>query len=147
MQSSLVSEKSQVIVFVDKLKNPTHIFEYTEEELEQFFEQNKNKELMIMKAPANVTDVDDGQTIVQSSLDDAVNSTIMPTLTMSTEFSGQPIVDETELKRSEKRIERLEKQLAERNKQYAELHNMYMTLQNRLANVLGELQKQRYLLT
>ena len=144
VQPSDTSEKSQVLVFVAKLKNPTHVFEYTKDELDDFFEANKAKEILLMKTPANLTDVQSGQSNIECSVDEAINSTILPTLTMSTELGDEQVVDPIELQRSEERIQRLEKELQERNKQYLQLHEMYMVVQSKLSSVLAELQKQRY---
>ena len=141
--ASQSAEKNQVMVFVAKLRNPTHVFEYTDDELNEFFDKNKDKEIMIMKTPANVTEFQDDQTNVQSTVDAAINATIIPPLAVSTEFCHENIVDETELKRSEERIQRLEKLLDERNKQYAELQQMYATVHAKLVSVLAEVQKQR----
>ena len=132
------------MVYISKLKNPAHVFEYTDEELVEFLQINKGKEVMVMKTPANVAEeVQEAEGKIQCSLDDAISSTILPTLTMSTEFCDEEIVDPAELKKSEERIERLEKELEQRNTQYKQLQEMYMVLQNRLTAVLAELAKQR----
>ena len=138
-------EKSQVMMYIPKLKNSAHFFEYTDDEFVDLLEQNKDKEVMLLRSTETIQQVMGNENSFDCLLDEALSCSVIPPLAQSTEMRDEGMIPESLLRTSEERIKRLENDLAVKTQQYNQLHQMYIALQQKLANVMTEMQKQRYI--
>ena len=132
------TEKHLVHVLFPEMENGLHVMELDSNELNDFKQRYKDKELLIMKSDLTMGDVCAGKTSCMQSLQNAISSSLVTPFFVPTETqsytSSSPVDD---------RIAQLEARLELKNQQYIALDHMYVSTQTRLTAALKELQRQR----
>ena len=103
------TDKIEVVVYFKRYIPGLHIFELTEEEVIEFENRYKDKEVLIMRSPVSISDYLTGKRSYESCLRDAVPATLLAPLEFCTK---SPLTSEEAAAEVKETREKLQEVLA-----------------------------------
>ena len=133
-----------VVVYFPRMLNGLHFFEMTEDEIVDFEERYKTKEVMIMRSCVSESQYLSGNRVIETSLQEALSATVLPTMKMCTDAEQQRQTEiARESERANQRLREVLQELGNRNEEYQRLEGYYVDTQKRLTDAMAEIHAQR----